>query len=196
MPDSLRIEVCGLEKSYGEEHVLKDLNLTLSSGNFYCLMAPSGTGKTTLLRILMGLETPDRGTIASFGISSPRIAAVFQEDRLLEGYTALQNLKFVTGKRYSQKELTNFILTLLPEDSLEKPVYEFSGGMRRRVAILRSILAPSDMVLMDEPFTGLDHETKLSAIGMIRSQCSGKLLIAATHAGEDAGLLGAQVVYL
>ena len=64
------------------------------------------------------------------------------------------------------------------------------------MAILRSILAPSDMVLMDDPFTGLDHETKLSAIGMIRSQCSGKLLIAATHSGEDAGLLGAQVVYL
>ena len=71
-----------------------------------------------------------------------------------------------------------------------------SGGMRRRTAILRAILAPSDLVLMDEPFTGLDHETKLSAIRMIREFCDGKLFIAATHAEEDPKLLGAKVIQL
>ena len=194
----LRIDIRGLEKSFGEERVLKGLDLSLSSGNFYCLMAPSGTGKTTLLRLLMGLEAPDRGTITiQLSPDGPlRTAAVFQEDRLLEGYTALQNLRFATGNRYTAEELTGFILRLLPEEALNKPVREFSGGMRRRTAILRAILAPSDLVLMDEPFTGLDHETKLSAIRMIRGFCDGKLFIAATHAEEDPKLLGAKVIRL
>lgn len=194
----LRIDIRGLEKSFGEERVLKGLDLSLSSGNFYCLMAPSGTGKTTLLRLLMGLEAPDRGTITiQLSPDGPlRTAAVFQEDRLLEGYTALQNLRFATGNRYTAEELTGFILRLLPEEALKKPVREFSGGMRRRTAILRAILAPSDLVLMDEPFTGLDYETKLSAIRMIREFCDGKLFIAATHAEEDPKLLGAKVIQL
>lgn len=194
----LRIDIRGLEKSFGEERVLKGLDLSLSSGNFYCLMAPSGTGKTTLLRLLMGLEAPDRGTMTiRLSPDGPlRTAAVFQEDRLLEGYTALQNLRFAAGNRYTAEELTGFILRLLPEDALKKPVREFSGGMRRRTAILRAILAPSDLVLMDEPFTGLDHETKLSAIRMIREFCDGKLFIAATHAEEDPKLLGAKVIQL
>ena len=99
----LRIDIRGLEKSFGEERVLKGLDLSLSSGNFYCLMAPSGTGKTTLLRLLMGLEAPDRGTMTiRLSPDGPlRTAAVFQEDRLLEGYTALQNLRFATGNRYT-----------------------------------------------------------------------------------------------
>ena len=97
---------------------------------------------------------------------------------------------------YTAEELTGFILRLLPEEALNKPVREFSGGMRRRTAILRAILAPSDLVLMDEPFTGLDHETKLSAIRMIREFCDGKLFIAATHAEEDPKLLGAKVIQL
>ena len=194
----LRIDIRGLEKSFGEERVLKGLDLSLSSGNFYCLMAPSGTGKTTLLRLLMGLEAPDRGTITiQLSPDGPlRTAAVFQEDRLLEGYTALQNLRFATGNRYTAEELTGFILRLLPEEALKNPVREFSGGMRRRTAILRAILAPSDLVLMDEPFTGLDHETKLSASRMLRDFCDGKLFIAATHAEEDPKLLGAKVIQL
>ena len=90
----------------------------------------------------------------------PLISAVFQENRLLEGYTAIENLRFALGKRYSSEALTAYLLRLLPEDALNKPVCEFSGGMKRRVAILRAILAPTDIILMDEPFTGLDADTK------------------------------------
>ena len=87
----------------------------------------------------------------------PLISAVFQENRLLEGYTAIENLRFALGKRYSSEALTAYLLRLLPEDALSKPVCEFSGGMKRRVTILRAILAPSEIILMDEPFTGLDE---------------------------------------
>ena len=142
----------------------------------------------------MGLETADSGTIE--GLEGRSFSAVFQEDRLLEGYTALQNIRFVTGRRYPAHELTAIIKRLLPEDSLKKPVSEFSGGMKRRVAILRAILAPTDIILMDEPFTGLDADTKQLTIDLVKELCAGKLLIIATHAEDNAELLGAKIIHL
>ena len=205
-------------KSYDGQPVLSDLSLEFSAGTFYCLMAPSGNGKTTLFRLILGLERPDSGVIlfgtsagdtgnndikASSGTVSksdlcklrgmrPLISAVFQENRLLEGYTAIENLRFALGKRYSNEALT----FLLPEDALNKPVCEFSGGMKRRVAILRAILAPSEIILMDEPFTGLDADTRQLTIDLVKELCAGKLLIIATHAEDDAELLGAKIIHL
>ena len=101
-----------LSKSYHGQVVFSDLSLALSPGNAYCLMAPSGTGKTTLFRILMGLETPDSGTID--GLKNLKISAVFQEDRLLEGYDVLTNLRFVCRQRLSDAELSAYAAALLP----------------------------------------------------------------------------------
>ena len=113
------LQIRDLCKSYDQEMVLDHVSMTLSYGNSYCLMAPSGSGKTTLFRILLGLESADSGQIE--GLSKASMSAVFQEDRLLEGYTALENLRFVTGRRYSNKELTELLLRLLPaENSLLK----------------------------------------------------------------------------
>lgn len=209
-------------KCYDRRPVLSDLSMELSAGTFYCLMAPSGSGKTTLFRLILGLEKPDSGTILfhpSTGTSSepesnsssgtaskpdfrslrgsrPPIPAVFQENRLLECYTAIENLRFALGKQYSNEELNAYLLRLLPEDSLNKPVCEFSGGMKRRVSILRAILAPSEIILMDEPFTGLDTDTKQLTIDLIKELCAGKLLIIATHVEDDAELLGAKIIHL
>ena len=190
--NSLRIE--SLCKSYNGESVLQGLSLALEKGKSYCLMAPSGTGKTTLFRILLGLEQADSGQI--HGIEHMRTVAVFQEDRLLEGYTALENLRFVTGKSYTSEELLRILRRLLPEESLSKPICEFSGGMKLRVAILRAILAPSDIVVMDEPFTGLDEDTKQTAIDLILEYTKGKLLLFSTHHAEDAELLSAEIIHL
>ena len=115
----------------------------------------------------------------------PLISAVFQENRLLEGYTAIENLRFALGKRYSSEALTAYLLRLLPEDALSKPVCEFSGGMKRRVAILRAILAPSEIILMDEPFTGLDAGTKADVIRYLQKKSAGKLTLLSTHQEED-----------
>lgn len=191
---AFRITVRNLTKSYGDSLVLDRLSLDLESGRPCCLMAPSGAGKTTLFRILMGLEAADSGTIK--GLEGLSLSAVFQEDRLLEGYTVLQNIRLVTGRRYSADVLTGLIRQLLPEDSLKKPVSEFSGGMKRRAAILRAILAPADVVLMDEPFTGLDPDTKRRAARMINEYTAGKLLLFSTHSKEDAALLGAEILHL
>lgn len=181
-------------KFYGGNAVIRDFRLTLKPGRTYCLMAPSGAGKTTLFRILLGLESPDSGTI--HGLSDHRISAVFQEDRLLEGYTALQNLRLVTGRQYTNTELANILLTLFPEDALKKPICEFSGGMKRRTAILRALLAPSSFLIMDEPFTGLDYETRLKTIGLIKEYTKRKIFLVSTHLEEDVSLLEARLIHL
>ena len=183
-----------LTKSYGEQVVIDNLSLQLYFNRTYCLMAPSGSGKTTLFQILLGLEHADSGQI--HGLENKRLSAVFQEDRLLEGYTALENLRFVTGRQYTTAELTGLLRRLLPEDALGKPVCEFSGGMKRRTAILRALLAPSDFMIMDEPFTGLDAETKRNVIELIKEYTNGKLVLIATHQPEDATLLSAETIYL
>ena len=146
-----------LSKSYHGQVVFSDLSLALSPGNAYCLMAPSGTGKTTLFRILMGLETPDSGTID--GLKNLKISAVFQEDRLLEGYDVLTNLRFVCRQRLSDAELSAYAAALLPQNALFQPVCEFSGGMKRRLSLLRALLVPFDLLILDEPFNTLDYKT-------------------------------------
>ena len=159
-----------LSKSYHGQVVFSDLSLALSPGNAYCLMAPSGTGKTTLFRILMGLETPDSGTID--GLKNLKISAVFQEDRLLEGYDVLTNLRFVCRQRLSDAELSAYAAALLPQNALFQPVCEFSGGMKRRLSLLRALLVPFDLLILDEPFNGLDSENRKKAAALVRNRAS------------------------
>ena len=189
---AFRITVRNLTKSYGDSLVLDRLSLDLESGRPCCLMAPSGAGKTTLFRILMGLETADSGTIK--GLDGLSLSAVFQEDRLLEGYTVLQNIRLVTGRRYSADVLTGLIRQLLPEDSLKKPVSEFSGGMKRRLSLLRALLVPFDLLILDEPFNGLDSENRKKAAALVRNRAQDKILLFAAHTKEDAALLGAEIL--
>lgn len=182
-------------KYYKEKPVLEDFSFTFQNGQKYCIMAPSGGGKTTLFKIIMGLEAPDSGTVSTCPVSG-RFGAVFQEDRLLPGYSAADNIRFVTGRQLSDAQLHRVLSRLLPADSLSKPVSEFSGGMKRRLAILRALLAPSDFLIMDEPFSGLDAETKRAAILLILELKADRLLLVSTHNPEDAALLGASPLHL
>lgn len=188
------ILITDLSKTYHDVLVFSSVNFTLKDGRAYCLTAPSGRGKTTFFKILMGLEQPDSGTI--IGLSGRRISAVFQDDRLLEGYNALENIRFVTGKQISDAVLEDYLSRLSLQDSSHKKVCEFSGGMKRRLCILRCLLAPSDFLIMDEPFAGLDPDNKLAAIKLIRELTAGKLLLTATHDVQDAQMLGAEILYL
>ena len=186
------IAVHKLCKAFGGKAVLQDFSCELEEGRVTALMAPSGAGKTTLLRILLGLETADSGEIT--GLSGKRLAAVFQEDRLLEGYDVLTNLRFVCRQRLSDAELSAYAATLLPQNALSQPVCEFSGGMKRRLSLLRALLVPFDFLILDEPFNGLDSENRKKAAALVRNHAQNKILLFAAHTKEDAALLGAEIL--
>ena len=188
------ITITDLWKSYDTLPVLCSINLELASGHTYCLMGPSGGGKTTLLRILLGLESADRGTVSAD--PSLRLTAVFQEDRLCETFSPIENIMMASGSAYKKEHIFQEACRLLPRESLTRPVSTLSGGMKRRVAILRALLAPSDGILMDEPFTGLDEDTKQTVIEYIKEKSAGKLLLVTTHQEEDIAVLGGEPISL
>lgn len=178
-------------KSYDGIPVFQDVDLQLEDSGIYCLLAPSGAGKTTLFRILMGLEQADSGRIT--GLPEGPLAVVFQEDRLCPVLTAQKNIQLVRPV-LTGKELEQELLVLLPADSLNKPVSEFSGGMRRRVALMRALLAPGQLLLMDEPFTGLDEDTREAAIEYVLNHRRDRTLLFTTHHVEEADRLGATCI--
>ena len=176
----MKIEVKQLSHRFGEKIIFENFDLLLADGGLYGLTAPSGRGKTTLLRILLGLQAPDSGTVTQ-GV---RYSAVFQNDRLLPRRNAVDQLLFVRGGRKDREAAARFLAGLLPEDSLTQPVGELSGGMQRRVAIARALWAESDCVLMDEPFTGLDEDTLRHTADFILANRQGRTLLLSTHQKE------------
>ncbi|WP_432627024.1 ATP-binding cassette domain-containing protein [Brotaphodocola sp.] len=202
-PFSLKIQ--NLCKSFGDQTILSNLSLDLPSGKIFCLMAPSGSGKTTLFRILLGLESADSGNVnvnfqtktqAPPSSALPCFSAVFQEDRLCEEFCALDNVMLVSHGTFSRQDAYTALCALLPAEAITRPVSTLSGGQKRRVALCRALLAPSSILLMDEPFTGLDEETRGEVIRFLKPLVSKKVLLISTHQAEDAEALGAAVIHL
>ena len=179
-----------ITKAYGEKVVLDGFSHAFPAGKRTCIMGPSGCGKTTLLRIVLGLETPDGGTITG---RPERVSAVFQENRLFEDFSALSNLAAVC--HHGDKEvMTDHLTELGLGDSLHKPVRTLSGGMKRRVAIARAVLAPGDLVVLDEPFTGLDKDTKEVVVNYLKHHTRGRTLIIVTHDPAERDALADEVL--
>lgn len=182
-----------LTKQFGEKTLFRDLCLTVDGPAV--LWAPSGWGKTTLLRILMGLERPTGGTVTGAG----RVCAVFQEDRLCPQLTAVENVALVlpgTAKQYQQDILDCFQQLGMEDEVLQLPACRLSGGQKRRCALLRALLAPGDTLLLDEPFTGMDPDTLLRAAALLKSRCAGRPTLLTTHDPEAIRALGWQVIRL
>ncbi len=173
--------------------VLEEFSLRLPETGAVCLTGPSGCGKTTLLRLLAGLETPQRGTIA--GLAGLRVAVVFQEDRLLPWETAWQNA-VTSPDAGGRRRAAEWLHRLGLGESVGVRPVDLSGGMRRRVAIARALAAVPDLLLLDEPFTGLDEDTWRRAAGLIAEAGTGRLTVLVTHLAEQAAALGAPVVRL
>ena len=174
-------------KSFDGKVVLDHVSLTLESGGTVCLMAPSGRGKTTLLRCIAGLEAPDSGQITDL---PERIAYVFQEDRLCDGFSAVDNIRLVTGKALGEGEIRRHLEELGLAGSLDQPVRELSGGMRRRVVISRAVCFGAALLLLDEPFKGLDDEARQQTADYILRHRGAAAILCVTHDREDAAALG------
>ena len=182
-----------LTKQFGEKTLFRDLCLTVEGPAV--LWAPSGWGKTTLLRILMGLDTPTAGRVRGVG----RAAPVFQEDRLCPQLTALQNVTLVlpgSEKQYKEQIKADFQQLGMDAAALTLPAARLSGGQKRRTALLRALWAPSDTLLLDEPFTGMDPDTLAAAAALLRTRSGTEPVLLATHDREAIRLLGWPVIEL
>ena len=180
-----------LSKSFGEKLVLDSFSACFKEQGVTCIMGESGGGKTTLLNLILGLIKPDSGRITGL---TERLSAVFQEDRLCEPYSAVRNILAVTGKRVAEEEIVALLRKLRLEGSEYVPVNTLSGGMRRRVALARALLAEHDLLVLDEPFKGLDDETRTQVIDLLKRYSVGKTLIIATHDPRDAFDLSADII--
>lgn len=187
------IEINNICKSFGDQAVLKDFSARFKEGQVTCLMGPSGVGKTTLLNILMGFLPPDKGEIK--GVPSKK-SAVFQEERLCESFNAISNVRLVCPKATSNKTIEEHLSRIGLKDSLYKPVKELSGGMRRRVSIVRAILAARDVIFFDEPFKGLDEETKETVIEYIKNNIQNKTAVIITHDLDEAKSICTDIIYM
>lgn len=185
-----QISIKQISKSFSDKVVLKGLSLTIEYGKTICIMGESGCGKTTLVNILLGLESADTGVVV--GVPQ-KVSAVFQEDRLCEDFSALSNVSMVLPK-YSSKEKAGTVLNGLEMgDVLHKPVKKLSGGMQRRVAIARALAADADFCILDEPFKGLDDATKDKVIAFVKNSLKGKTVLLITHDIIEAKKMGAEI---
>ncbi|MDO4816558.1 MAG: ABC transporter ATP-binding protein [Bacillota bacterium] len=185
------MEIRNISKCFEEERVLDNISISIPKGGRIVISGASGRGKTTLLRILMGIEAPDSGEIFD---APARFTAVFQEDRLPLEFSAMNCVGMVAPKSVTKAQLAMHLSELGLDEHMKKPVKELSGGMKRRVAICRAIICDGDAIYMDEPFTGLDIDTKKSVIEYINRHCKGRTLVIVSHSAEDAKLLNAKEI--
>lgn len=171
------LQLQNVSVSFGEKQVLQDFSATYEPDKLYVLDSPSGSGKTTLLRVIAGLTKPDEGSMEPTG---QKVAMLFQEDRLCEEYSALKNVELVAGNKSAAK---THLLQLLEEEDIYKPCKELSGGMKRRVALARTFAAEADILLLDEPYNGLDEENRIRVTRYIEENSGNRVVIMASHIG-------------
>jgi len=162
-------------------------------------MGPSGKGKTTLVRIIAGLSSPCSGTV-EFS-SKPMFSVVFQEDRLFNDFSAIENVSLIFDKKTSKKEAKARASELLSEllispEEQNKAVKDFSGGMKRRVALARALAAEHDILILDEPYKGLDEKSRAVCAEVIKKYSEDKLVLMVTHDKTEAQLTGTNNVIL
>lgn len=176
--------------SYGKSVILNKVDWQLPDKGVLCLWGTSGCGKTTALRLLAGLEKPAGGKVSGVG----RVAMVFQEDRLLPWCSALENVTLIGAAIEVARDLLE-TLGLTEEEMMAVPAH-LSGGQQRRVALARALAAESDLLLLDEPFNGLDEGTWQDVVPLIRQAAESRPVVLVTHIREQVLALDAAVVHL
>lgn len=183
-------ELIGVSKRFGEKTVLEAFSLRLPKDRVVCLLGPSGCGKTTILRLASGLLAPDSGRVLR---EKARCSFLFQEDRLLPWASALENLTAVGVSPESAREALSRVG--LAAETRALPA-DLSGGMRRRVAIARTVAFGGAYFFLDEPLRGLDEATAARTIDCLRGALRGKGGLLITHSLEEALALGDETVVL
>lgn len=166
-----------VSKSF-DHKVIDNLSFEIKTGQSYGIFGKSGIGKSTLINLILGFENPDSGKIYT---DFNKASVIFQEDRLIDEISAFDNLKIIKN----DEKLIYQTLKALNINEVNKPIIKFSGGMKRRVAIARALIFEADILIMDEPFTGLDSENKKVAIHLIKERFEDKTIVIVSHNRED-----------
>ena len=188
------IELENLRKSYGSTCVYDGFSLSVEEGKITCLLGASGCGKTTLLNMLAGL-TPYEGRIKNV---PARISYIFQEERLLPNLTVRQNVALVLGRNADGNRISEILakVELLGKENAYP--CELSGGQAQRVSIARAFAYPSELILMDEPFSSLDTALKIRLIGVFCRlwEEEKRTAVVVTHDAEEAYMLAHRALVL
>ncbi len=170
-------------KEFEKRRIIEAVTCEIKKGEIWWIRGASGAGKTTFLRILMGLEEVSFGKVGRK--KDLRFSAVFQENRLLEWCDAVENVEFVASDSIDREEIIENLQKVLPRECLFQPVSTLSGGMKRRVALVRAVIVDSDILVLDEPFTGLDEKAMRTAEEYILGERRGRTIVMASHQGEE-----------
>lgn len=199
----MSIIIENLKKTYADKVVFEDSSYCFPKQETTAIMGASGCGKTTLMRILLGLEAMDSGKITGMGAV---VAAVFQEDRLCEAASVMDNLRLVLKEKDCKNEILDCLKGLGMQDEVNESVSALSGGMKRRVAIARAILAVNEykrksngqngFVFLDEPFKGLDEETKQFVMQYVKDSLLEQTVLFITHDAKEAKYMANQICKL
>lgn len=189
-----------LSKSYGSMPVIAGLSLEFQEGSVTAVLGPSGCGKTSILNILAGLDQDYTGSLRGFGKAG--VAYVFQEDRLMPWMSAAANVEFVLRPFMEKEHRSIAAIKALEAVGLagvsNQLPDQLSGGMRRRVALARAFAFPSEVLLLDEPFSALDLKTRISVMDLFLDlrQSDGRTAIVVTHDVREAIYLGDSIAVL
>jgi phospholipid/cholesterol/gamma-HCH transport system ATP-binding protein len=210
------IEVDGLEKSFGDKRVYEGLSLTVGRGEALCIVGGSGSGKSVLLRMIIGLERPDRGSMrfdgqdlsdldeAGWAEVRTRVAMMFQNGALFDSLSVADNVAYPLRQRRQLDEATiaervrdRLALVDLPDAGELFPA-ALSGGMKKRVALARAIVAEPEVLLLDEPTAGLDPPTTRKIDELMRAvhRDLGITLVVVTHDLPSAYLVSDRIAML
>ena len=185
----MKIQINNLCKKYGDKIDFDNYSNTLEFDGILLLKGVSGLGKTTLMRILSGLEKANKGEIIA---DTNSIAFMFQEDRLIPFISVLKNLTAICG----EEKALHYLRLMGLENERDNSPLSLSGGMRRRVALARALCFESELVILDEPFKGLDENLKASICVIIKKESEKRDFIIISHDSVDAELLNAKIVEL
>lgn len=188
------IELKNISKSFDDKQIISNFSYDFGEKGIICISGASGCGKTTLLRIISGVEKADSGEVSVNG----KLTFLFQEDRLLPWLNVEENIACVLkGKALEKKEKISSLLTSLGLEGLgDSQIQSLSGGMKRRVALARAIAPEPDILLLDEAFNGLDNETRFKIHALIKEYSKEHLIVLVTHDESDISSLADKVIKL
>lgn len=192
------IHVKAVNKVYHKKAILDDINLSVHKSEIFGLLGPSGAGKTTLVKIIAGIDHPSTGAVSVLGVEMPKldvmskIGYMAQSDALYNELTAIENLQFfasiygLKGKRKKQR-IENVLELVNLTDYMKKSVNKFSGGMKRRLSLATSLIHEPEILILDEPTIGIDPVLRKSIWTEFENLSkNGTTIIVTTHAMDEA----------